>query len=563
MIRRLGIFFLFAMFVSFSVPLAQTPPYLWDHRFGDSNYQFTAQLATDVAGDLVLTGMFSGAVDFGVGPLNAGYFKDVFLARFEHNGNCLWSYQFGDTTHDQGGQCVAVDPSGGIFLAGDAKGSIDFGGGQMTSAGGQDVFLVKFTPEGEYEWGSLFGDWTQEWAVGVAPDTAGNVVFTGMFEGTIDFGGGTLTCVGGMDDADIFLAMFDETGYHLWSKRFGSPNSESVADIIIDPRGNVILAGSFSGTLDFGGAPLVSAGGHDIFVAKLTFDGEHIWSQRFGDSENQLPYGIACDSSGEVLLAGTFEGAVDFGGGPLVSLGGYDIFLARLDADGSHIWSRSFGDVTLWRQEAHDVAVDRSGNVLLTGQFEGTVDFGGGPLVNVGASDIFCARFDQNGNHLWSRRYGDGYPANYHVANNVCPDPWGNAVFAGYFDGILQFGPVPLGSQGNYDIFLVKLIPTDDPTSVLGVPVPESSAIAVVPNPFNPNTTIRYTIPTGGLARLAIYDVHGRRIKTLVNDAKMPGEHAVLWDGRDGEGNTAASGIYFVRLEARGSVATEKLVLLK
>ncbi len=563
MLSRIGFFSIFLTFVTVSVSLAQTPPYLWDQRFGDSNVQSLSQLATDTSGDLVLTGLFSGEVDFGGGVLSAGYFKDVFLAKFDTRGNHLWSQRFGDTTHDQTGQSVAIDPSGNILLAGEFTGTIDVGGGLMTSAGGTDIFLAKFSPGGEHVWSQRFGDWALQTIKAVTTDESGNVICTGEFESTVNFGGGPLTCVGGMDDADIFLAKFDEAGIHGWSKRFGSPGYEGGADVAVDPDGNVLLTGQFAETLDFGGDPLVSAGEKDIFLAKLTSSGAHVWSQRFGDSASQMPMSVACDASGNVLIAGTFEGSVDFGGGARVSQGGYDIFVAKFDENGSHLWSTPFGDAALWRQEAHDVAVDPAGNVLLTGENEGTVDFGGGPLVNVGASDIFCAKFDSNGNHVWSRGYGDVSIVNYHSSRSVCPDPWGNAVFAGSFDGSLTFGTLSLISHGNWDIFLAKLIPADDPTGIDGAPAPAVPSITVAPNPFNPNTTIRYAIPSEGVARLVIYDVHGRRVRTLVNAPLIPGAHTAIWDGRDENGGMAASGLYFVRLESGGRVTTGKLVLLK
>jgi hypothetical protein len=92
----------------------------------------------------------------------------------------------------------------------------------------------------------------------------------------------------------------------------------------MDADGSVLATGLFSGAIDFGGGPLVSAGLTDIFVAKLDRTGVHLWSQAFGDASNQNGNGITVDSMGNVLVAGYFEGEVDFGGGPLVSAGWFD-----------------------------------------------------------------------------------------------------------------------------------------------------------------------------------------------------------------------------------------------
>ena len=110
----------------------------------------------------------------------------------------------------------------------------------------------------------------------------------------------------------------------------------------------------------------------------------HRWSHGFGDVEGDLGYGIATDEDGKVFVTGTFGGTVDFGGGPLASAGASDGFLAKFDADGAHLWSRSFGDAE--NDGVWGVAVDPTGDVVVTGFFGGTVDFGAGPVVGAGGA---------------------------------------------------------------------------------------------------------------------------------------------------------------------------------
>lgn len=129
----------------------------------------------------------------------------------------------------------------------------------------------------------------------------------------------------------------------------------------------------------------------------------HQWSQHFGDADEQSANSVAVDGSGNVFVTGYFSGTADFGGGPLTSAGG-DIFVAAFGASGSHLWSRRFGDADF--QEGQEVATDGSGNVVVTGYFSGTADFGGGPLTSTGSEDIFVAKFDVDGGHVWSRRFG-------------------------------------------------------------------------------------------------------------------------------------------------------------
>ena len=92
-------------------------------------------------------------------------------------------------------------------------------------------------------------------------------------------------------------------GSRLWANRFGSSESELGEAIAVDVNGDVLVTGRFSGTVDFGGGPLTSAGGYDIFVAKFSgVDGAHLWSQRFGSTDWDFGDGIAVDGSGNVLV---------------------------------------------------------------------------------------------------------------------------------------------------------------------------------------------------------------------------------------------------------------------
>jgi hypothetical protein len=101
--------------------------------------------------------------------------------------------------------------------------------------------------------------------------------------------------------------------------------------------------------------------------------------------------GVDFDDAGNVIATGTFNISADFGGGTLTSAGFTDIFLASYDATGSHLWSRCYGGATY--DYGQGVCTGGPGELWLTGSFQQTVDFGGGPLTSAGSTDIFVARF--------------------------------------------------------------------------------------------------------------------------------------------------------------------------
>ena len=222
---------------------------------------------------------------------------------------------------------------------------------------------------------------------------------------------------------------------HDWSKAIGGRS------VKIDASGDVVLVGSLYGTVDFGGGPLTSAGSTDVFIAKFDADGNHLWSKRFGDENDQIGEGVAVDGSGNVVITGWFTGTVDFGGGPLVSTDyDIDVFVAKFDADGNHLWSKRFDSSVYGLEVISTVAVDGSDNVVIAEQFVGTVDFGGVPLTSAGSVDIAVAKFDASGGHLWSKGFGDD---NYQIAQSIAADGSGNVVITGYFGGTVDFGGGP------------------------------------------------------------------------------------------------------------------------
>jgi hypothetical protein len=178
----------------------------------------------------------------------------------------------------------------------------------------------------------------------------------------------------------------------MWSKRFGDLASQYVRAISTDAHGDAVVVGHFKGELDFGGGPLVSGGGEELFAAKLDASGKHHWSVHFGDvgALGVDPFSATVDASGSVLIGGHFNSTVDFGGGPLTSSGGLDAFILKLGEDGKHQWSRRFGDQDL--QFSPALAVDNTGLIVLTGGFQGSINFGGGELVSAGKKDVFVAK---------------------------------------------------------------------------------------------------------------------------------------------------------------------------
>jgi hypothetical protein len=156
--------------------------------------------------------------------------------------------------------------------------------------------------------------------------------------------------------------------------------------------GSALITGQVAAAVDLGGGILPYMGSTDIFVLKLGAAGDHVWSKTVGGAATDVGVGVDVDSSKTVFVTGYFAQTVDFGGGSIASFGsGTDMFLARYDAAGNHLYSDGFGLSGVDKGDAVDAA---SGIVSLTGTASSTIDFGGGVLGNNGQDDIVVAAFD-------------------------------------------------------------------------------------------------------------------------------------------------------------------------
>jgi hypothetical protein len=390
---------------------------LWAKSAGGAGLDLARGIAVDSAGNIYVTGGFSGAATFGQGDPNptvltnsGGY--DIFIAKYNHNGELIWAKSVNGDSNDYT-DGIAVDGDGNIYVTGYFLSSATFGQGNpnpivLTSPGYYDVFVAKYNHNGELIWAKSAGASDRhDYALGIAVDSAGNSYVTGYFYGTPTFGQGdpNQTVLTNTGNSDVFIAKYNHNGELIWAKSASGASFEYAYDIAVDSAGNSYVTGYFYGTPTFGqGDPnqtILGTGNRIIFVAKYNHNGELIWAEGEGDTSYAQPNGIAIDSAGNSYVTGVFSGTATFGlddPNPtvLTSAGNNDIFVAKYNHSGEIIWAKSVGDTST--DYASDVAADSAGNSYIAGYFLGTATFGqGGPnptvLTSAGDYDIFVAKY--------------------------------------------------------------------------------------------------------------------------------------------------------------------------
>ncbi len=543
---------LLSLLFAFSLPADPLNPD-WCRRYGDSTADVLVALDIGAEDRIHLTGDFQGAIDFGGEQLYSQGEYDIFLAAIDPTGSHVWSRSFGDFSNDKVRDLV-VDDEGNVIIVGDFFTNLDLGGGELSSAGDKDIFIAKYNGNGHHLWSARFGDAYYQSAQCVAVDGEGRIYLAGPFNGTLNLGGEDLTTFEGQR---LFLACLDASGDHLWSQMFLGMGDQWVHDLNLAAGFDLAMAGSFEGYLEIGGEYLISQGGLDAYL--LVFGpvtGALSWAESYGSSGDQEARAVARYDSGDLVLGGDFEDMLVLGDDSHYSQGSYDLFLARLDADGEFLWSRSDGNSYV--QLAEEVSVGPYGDIAFTGVAAGDMDFGGGLIYADSGFNAFLATFGPVGEHRTSWLYGE---SSEQRGIDLAWDSEGWLHWGAWFFGGMDLHTCGfMNSVGSADIALVKFQrdATDSP------PPAEAAFLNAHPNPFNPSTEISFALDFPSEVTLAIYDSAGRHLRILLDSARREaGEHRVIWDGRDAKGQALPSGIYLCKLKAGKQFETLTLVLLK
>ncbi|MBI5476247.1 MAG: T9SS type A sorting domain-containing protein [Ignavibacteriales bacterium] len=324
---------------------------------------------------------------------------DVFVAKYNADGKIIWVRTAQAYGRNQG--CwVSADKSGGVYSTGIFESStITFGTTTLLNSGAYDMYLVRYDANGNVKWAKKGGGGGYEQPIAMAVDTNGNCYYTGYFQSpTISFGTTTLTNKGGMHD--MFIVKYDSNGNVLWAKNPGGTGSDIGSGIGLDSNGNCLVSGSFSSpTITFGTTTLTNnnAGSSDFFVVKYNGNGDVIWAKSAGGTFDESCNGMTIDHNNNIYILGTFNGStLTLDSTTLTNNGGYDFFIIKYDQDGNVVWAKSAGGTG--NEEAYDIAINDS-SCYVSGLFMSpTLTLGTTTLVNNGDNDMFIAKLNNTAN---------------------------------------------------------------------------------------------------------------------------------------------------------------------
>jgi uncharacterized delta-60 repeat protein len=394
---------------------------IWAKRAGGISNDCGQGITTLSADSTVVTGYFFGSATFGPGELNQTILVsagegDIFIAQYNTDGSLVWVKRAGGPSNELGFKITTLSDNSTV-MTGWFEGSTTFGQGEpnqtsLISAGGDDIFVARYNPDGTLAWAKRAGGSGHDYGYGITTLSDNATVVTGTFYNTATFGPG-----------------------------------ESNQKV------------------------LTSAGDHDVFIARYNPDGTLAWAKRAGGSGHEPGFGITTLSENSTVVTGPFWGSVTFGPGEvnqtlLTSAGEKDIFIARYNSDGTLAWAKSAEGA--WGVDVGWGITTLSDNsAVVTGYFYGSDTFGPGEvnqtvLTSTGNYDIFVARYDQNGTLTWAKSAGGA--SSYDIGWGVTTLSDNSTIVIGYFDVSATFGPEEinepvLSSAGGYDIFVARFEP--------------------------------------------------------------------------------------------------------
>jgi len=423
---------------------------------GGGNTDFCQGIATDSQGNVYWVGSVSGTANFGCGTLTPGSTIAGFVAKRSADGTCLWVRGITVGFNQAWAYGVAIDAGDRIYVTGKYNGNATFGDGvTLGSLGSDDIFLARYDTAGTCLWARRAGSSaSSDEARGIALDGSGRVYIAGFAGGTtITFDGITIPNPGNF--RQVVLASYDSTGTVLWARAsVGIGGDKSGRGIAVAGDRLFVTGRASFNAATYDGLSLTQApGSGNLYVLCTDLQGNAQWANSYGTLSNPEGTSIAADTLGNLWVVGSLLGTVELPDTTLVSNGNNDdILLMGFGQDGTYRWGKSTGSPQ--RDLAWGVDADGKGNAYVAMQFNNTIDFFGTPVSALGGEDALIAKLRADGDVVWTSR-PSGFQRDVPLCiHRQAAEPHA-LYFGGYYWGTITYGNSTITHVNNGDAMLV------------------------------------------------------------------------------------------------------------
>lgn len=379
----------------------------WVQKAGGITIDEAADIALDNSGNSYTVGYFTGTANFGSTSLVAEGSTDIFLVKTNNQGVIQWAVSAGGTASDKG-LSIAVDNAGTAYITGFFNGTATFDTTSISSNGLQDVFVAKYDANGNLDWVKSMGGTNSDIGNGIAIDWSGNIAVTGEFAGLATFGSINLTSLSGTTDA--FIVKMSSAGSVTWVKKGSGNSLDRGVDIACDQSGNIYTVGQFSNNITFDLLHSNSNLNENFLIKYNSSGSEQWFRQIGGGSSNVANALAADSAGNIYVTGDFTGTVFFYGSPTTNLSGNYTkrVFIAKYDQQGQPQWATSASsesDVT-----ARSIAADNEGNSYITGHFKCQLgdfrdSYGSGIFQVVGKNDIFVSKYDSTGSWQYARHF--------------------------------------------------------------------------------------------------------------------------------------------------------------
>lgn len=456
---------LFSLALSCTWAFSQDMSLQWAKQIGGTGNQVINNVARDAFSNTVIAGQYEGIVDFDPSTgsaisSSAGQY-DAFIAKYDPSGNFLWKYHFGNNEQDYAWD-VAIDGSGFIYVAGEARGAIDIDMNSETAdidnvSTGSYGFLVKIDGSGNHVWSKYWDGTTSNSnkLTQVALDNAGNPVIAGEnYNGYLDLDPGDNTTE--VDGAHrLFYEKLTSSGNLVWAKSLTgySTYDAIITELMVDASNSIFMSGHFQSIIDFD--PSTSTyefngnGPADGFIAKYASNGDFSWVRTFFNGSGPVYFNdMDINSNGEIIATGSYSYTTDFDP-DLINTYNLDApsymprgFLLQLSSAGIFGWVKNLTSEV--ESSGTQVNCDDNDQIMVAGYYTATADLDPDPnttfnVVSIGLQDIFMSKFDNTGSFIYANimnsTANDRITAMQHITGSS------NFITGGYFENTIDLDP--------------------------------------------------------------------------------------------------------------------------
>jgi hypothetical protein len=511
----------------FTAKLDTSGNYIWMKEGKSVSQVSTRQVAVDYSGNVIIVGYYGSAtvdsVNFDGLKITTNGQRDIFVVKYNNDGVVQWGVTAGGLVSGEQANDVVVDAAGNIYVTGVYNDTATFSGTVLNGLGGSEIFVAKYSPNGQLAWAKSAGGIGADEGSGIAVDGQGNVYVCGRYDSAAYFG---TTSQIGNGDLEAFLAKYDQNGNLLWVVSGGGPGNDYFSSIAIDNEGYIQGIGSFTGTATFGTNNLTAlAGSEDLFFIKYNPAGLVQWVKQAGGSGSDKANAVCIDPGGNLLGTGFFNGTAFFGLDTLISSGTQDIYVTKIGNNPIPVELVSFkadiskGVVTLKWSTATET--NNKG-------FEIERSFDKTNFNKIGFVDGFGTTTEKKEYTFIDKSVLNGKA--YYRLRQIDFD--GTFSYSSIVEVDAEI-PLEFGIEQNY------------------------------PNPFNPSTTIAFNLPVDANVTISVFNMLGEEVEILLNKEMNAGKHSVIFDAKNYTSGTYIYTVKSVDSFGKSNFSAKKMILIK